>query len=96
MVLAAVMLFHDVRVTADAVPSVDVQGTAAVVVLFDDVLVAADVLPVEGELAIVLPSDDVKPVTSAVVEVDFVEGNVDPGETWFLLFLVCLTQELQS
>lgn len=96
MIAAAVELFDDVLLVAAVVPSDDVSVTAAVKVPFDDVPVSAAVLPFDGELATVMPFDDVIPLTAAVVEAVFVEGNVDPGETWFLLFLVCLSQKLQS
>lgn len=96
MIAAAAELFDDVLLAAAVVSSDDVSVTAAVMVPFDDVLVTAAVLPFDGELATVMPFDDVMPLTAAVVEGVFVEGHVDPGETLFLLFLVCLNQKLQS
>lgn len=84
VIAAAVEIFDDVPVAA------------AVSAAFDDVPVTAAVLPFDGELATVMPFDDVMPLTAAVVEAVFVEGHMDPGEAWFLLFLVCLSQELQS
>lgn len=76
MIAAAVVLFADVALSAAVMSS-------------DDALVTAAAWLFDAEQAFVTAFDDLMPLTAAAVVEVFVEGHVDPGETWFLLFLVC-------